>query len=59
MKFFPIPMIDCLGSEEVQSAIDAIFDSVSNCHLNLHFILTIMELLLQELYPEKDFLSSG
>ena len=59
IKFFPIPMIDCLGSEEVQSAIDAIFDSVSNCHLNLHFILTIMELLLQELYPEKDFLSSG
>jgi len=55
MGVLPNVILKMLGFDQVQSALDVVFDSVDNPNLNLHFILNALELLLQELYPEINF----
>ena len=54
-ELLPYPALDLLGKTEVLNAVDAVFDSVSCYNLNLHFIFTAIEIVLQDLFPEVDF----
>ena len=56
-RLLPDPALDVLGKEELFCALDAILNSVSGANLNLHFIFTALEIVLQDLFPEVDFLA--